>query len=195
MNLSTPVRELSLCAMDFETTGAVPGFPVEPWQVGMVAITNGRVVPESAFESWLRVAPDRPFNRRAPGRHAQIRDTLVQSPTMAELWPELEPRCVGVPIVAHNIGTERTMLTKSAPLHQFGPWVDTLALIRRVCPGLHSKALNDVVTALNLQSRLNELCPRAPHDALYDAFACAVLLEWLLSQPGWEQLPLRAVIA
>ena len=180
--------------MDFETTGAVPGFPVEPWQIGMVNICNGRIVPESAFESWLRIAPDRPFNRRAPGRHAQIRETLAQSPTMAELWPELEARCVGIPIVAHNIGTERTILTKSAPLHQFGPWIDTLALIRRAYPSLPSKALGEAVAALELQPRLDALCHRAPHDALYDAFACATLLEWLLSLPGWENLPLRAVI-
>ena len=40
-----------------------------------------------------------------------------------------------------------------------------------------------------LAPALERLCPgRAPHDALYDAFACALLLLKLLSFPGWSSL-------
>jgi hypothetical protein len=31
-------REARFSVIDFETTGAVPGFRVEPWQVGVVVI-------------------------------------------------------------------------------------------------------------------------------------------------------------
>ena len=104
----------TITALDFETTGAVPGPPDEPWQI--------------------------------------------------------------------------------APLHTFGPWIDTLALARRVRPDLTSHALADVCNALDLTPRLQELCPgRDWHDALYDAFACALICEYCLALPGWEQVSLAAL--
>jgi DNA polymerase III epsilon subunit-like protein len=39
------------------------------------------------------------------------------------------------------------------------------------------------------------LCPgRAAHDALYDAVACAVLLEHLLHLPAWTQCSLDTLV-
>lgn len=189
-------RDAVITALDFETTGAVAGWPVEPWQLGLVQIRQGRVDPSSARESLLRVDAGRPFNPRAPGRHASIRDELAVAPTLSDRWPELAPLFVGPALAAHNIGTERTLLTKQAPLHKLGPWVDTLALVRDAFPRLPSKALDDTIAALGLVDRVAAFCPgRAPHDALYDAFACAVLLEWLLALPGWEAVTLEAIAA
>ena len=161
-------REIVLTAIDFETTGSVPGFPVEPWQIGVVQIRNGRVAPETARERLLRIDPARPFHPQAPGRHALIRDTLAQSQTLPEAWPEFAPLLTQVPLIAHNIGTERTILTKTAPLHHFGPWIDTLQWSRYAYPTLPSKALEQVTEALGLTARIQSLCPRAPHDASRD---------------------------
>ncbi len=176
-------------AIDFETTGAVPGFPNEPWQVGVVSVhADGADRLGSSFESLLRVSPDRPFNKWAPGRHARIRAELAAAPALPDLWPELAPRLAG-PVVAHNAGTERSLLQASAPLHVPGPWIDTLALARRAWPAAPSHALEDLVPALGLLPRLQALLPgREPHDALYDAVACALLLLHLLDQPGWGSL-------
>jgi DNA polymerase-3 subunit epsilon len=183
-------------AIDFETTGAVPGLPNEPWQVGVVSFPadaadirhSSSVVRHSTFESLLRISPDRPFNKWAPGRHARLRSELAAAPALPDLWPELAPRLAG-PVVAHNVGTERSLLQSAAPLHVPGPWIDTLALARRAWPAAPSHALEDLVPALGLQSRLRALLPgREPHDALYDAFACALLLLHLLDQPGWGSL-------
>lgn len=181
-------------AIDFETTGVVPGLPNEPWQVGVVSVPAGAVrgpsfgVRHSSFDSLLRVAPDRPFNKWAPGRHARLRAELAAAPALPDLWPRLAPMLAG-PVVAHNVGTERTMLQAAAPLHVPGPWIDTLALARRAWPAAPSHALEDLVPALGLRPRLEALLPgREPHDALYDAFACALLLLHLLGQPGWGSL-------
>ncbi len=183
-----------ITVLDFETTGAVRGWPVEPWQVGMVRVRGGRVVSEERREHLLRVSEERPFNPRAPGRHARLRHELAQAPDLGLLWPELAPWVAGVPLVAHNVGTERSVLERAAPLHRFGPWIDTLRLVRQAYPQLASAALEDVVAALQLQPRLAALLPgRAPHDALYDAVACALLLEHFLSLPGWESVTVRAL--
>ena len=189
----TEARSARFAAVDFETTGAVPGYPVEPWQLGVVRLCNGAVRPEESFETLLRVG-DRPFNPRAPGRHAQLRGRLAEAPPPGELWPALSAWLTGVPIVAHNAGTERSVLTRLAPLHRLGPWIDTLALVRRAYPRLASKALEDVVAALGLAPRVRALCPgREAHDALFDAFACAVLLEHFLGLPGWERVTVEAL--
>ena len=50
----TLAREAVFTVIDFETTGSVPGWPVEPWQIGMVRMRNGKVVPEEAFDAWVK---------------------------------------------------------------------------------------------------------------------------------------------
>ena len=177
-------------SIDFETTGSVPGFRSEPWQIGLFAAGPGAFSRESISGSWLRIAVDRPFNRYAPGRHAQLRDVLAESPPLRDLLPDLLPLLAGRPLVAHNAGTERAMLADAFPMHRFGPWIDTLKLARRAWPGMASYALEDLVPALGLEAAVSGLCPEGwePHDARYDAVAAAVLLRHLLSQPGWTGL-------
>lgn len=174
---------MKITCIDFETTGSVPGYPNEPWQLGMVDVVDGAVVPDSRWETLFKVG-DRPFSPRAVGRYAEMREELAAAPAVFELWPELARRLVGVPLAAHNAGTERTVLTKLAPLTRFGPWVDTLKLGRKLYPKLASHKLGDFVCALGLQPRVDALCPgRTWHDALYDACAGAVLLEHFLALP------------
>lgn len=172
------LQNTAFTAIDFETTGSVPGWPNEPWQIGLCAFTPPDAAPPRLFSSFLRVSPTRPFNRFAPGRHALVRDELAAAPALPELWEEVSPRLCGIPLVAHNIGTERTILRAAAPLHRLGPWIDTLALSRRFLPGRASYALEDIIPDLGLQPAVAAIAPPglAPHDALYDAIACAVLL-------------------
>lgn len=179
--------------LDFESTGAVRGHADEPWQVGMVELKDGRVTGRF-HETYLRVAAERPFNPYAPGRHAQIRPVLAAAPPMAELWPVWRPWLEGRPLAAHNVGTEKKFLRRAAPMHEFGPWIDTLKLARRVRPDLAGHALADVCAALGLAPRAREICPdREWHDALFDAFASALVLEHCLALPGWENVGLDAL--
>ena len=186
-------RDVCLTVLDFETTGAVAGHPDEPWQVGMVELQAGRVTGRY-HESYLRVAAARPFNPYAPGRHAEIRHVLAAAPPLADLWPVWRPWLEGRPLAAHNIGTEKKFLQRVAPLHEFGPWIDTLKLARRVRPDLEGHSLAEVCEALGLVGRARELCPgREWHDALFDAFASALVLERGLALPGWEDVSVEAL--
>ena len=186
-------RQACLTVIDFETTGAVAGHPVEPWQVGIVRMRAGQICVAETFESFLYVGA-RPFNPHAPGRHAQLREELSRAPRGSEIWPALSTWVTQNILVAHNVGVERTVLTRLAPLHRFGPWLDTLKLARHAYPNLRSYALTDVLNALGLSDKVRSLCrEREPHDALFDAFACAALLEHLLGLPTWEHVTVSAL--
>lgn len=183
---SSPARDVEFTAIDFETTGTVPGWPVEPWQIGLCAMSvEGGV--RDVFSSYLHIDEGRPFNIYAPGRHATMRDTLAASPTLPDTWPMIADAILSRPIVAHNAGTERTMLRKAAPLHSPGPWIDTLRLSRIVFPSLASYALEDVVRHLGLSGQVEDIFGGTTyHDAAFDAVCCAAVLRHLLSLPGWE---------
>lgn len=186
-------REAILTVLDFESTGAVRGHADEPWQVGMVEMRGGRVT-SRCHESWLRVAADRPFNPYAPGRHAEIRGRLAAAPAMAELWPTWRPWLEGRALAAHNIGTERKFLRRAAPMHVMGPWIDTLRLARHARPDLEGHSLSEVCEAMGLVVRTREFCPgRDWHDALFDAFASALVLEHCLALPGWGDVTVEAL--
>lgn len=186
-------RDAILTVLDFESTGTVQGLPDEPWQVGMVEMREGRVTGRF-HESYLRVAAGRPFNPYAPGRHADLREVLASAPALPDLWPVWKPWLVNRPLAAHNIGTERKFLCRAAPLHRLGPWVDTLRLARRVRPDLEGHSLREVAEALGIAERTRGLCPgRDWHDALFDAFASALILEYCLALPGWQDVSIEAL--
>lgn len=182
-----PPPNFRAIAIDFESTGSVPGYANEPWQIGLVPI-EGRELGTARFESLLRVGP-RPFNRYAPGRHAVLRHEIAAAPSFHELGPQLLPRLTGTYLVAHHAGTERTLLAHAAPLHVFGPWIDTLVLARKAWPGLPSYELNALIEQFGLLDCVQAVCPgREAHDALYDAVACGLLFLFLWRQPGWDVL-------
>lgn len=190
-----PAREEVITAIDFEGTGAVKGYADEPWQVGVVLIRDGHIDVSSCFEHLLYVG-DRPFNRYAPGRHRALRSALQTSPSLPSLWPNLRPYLDGLPVVAHNVATEKRYLTKAFPLHVPRQWIDTLKLSKLAYPTLTSYKLEDVLHALGLIERWQHMLPhREAHDALFDAVGCAVLLAHLLEQPGWRNVTVDDLIA
>ncbi len=187
------VRDVMLTVLDFESTGIVRGHPDEPWQVAFVEMQGGCVTGRF-HENWLHVRADRPFNPYAPGRHAEIRTLLAGAPEMADLWPEWRPWLEGRPLVAHNMGTEKKILRRAAPMHKLGPWIDTLKLARHARPDLDGHSLAEVCEAMGLTARARAFCPgRSWHDALFDAFASALIVEHCLALPGWESVTLEAL--
>lgn len=186
--------DATITVLDFEGTGTVQDFPDEPWQIGIVQVRGGKLDPDSTFESLLRVG-DRPFNRYAPGRHAQLRNEMTTAPTLGTLWPQLRDRVEGPLLAAHNAATENRYLSEAFPLHPPRQWIDTLKLVRIAYPKLGSHKLEDLIDRMQLGERLQALAPgRTSHDALYDAIACALLLETILQLPGWEAVTVDALL-
>ncbi len=193
----TPARDCTYLALDFETTGHVAGFQNLPWQLGAVTLVRGTLSLEAPrFDTFLGVPLAHPFARHTPGQHRANREAIAEAPPFYEVWPALHARLAAAIPTAHNISTERTLLRRFAPMTNYPMWVDTLPLARHAYPGLGAYSLEALIPRLGLQERLLQLVPgRAPHDAFYDAVACALLLEHLLSLPGWGELPIGALAA
>lgn len=119
------------------------------------------------------------------------------------------------PFCAHNVAVEAGLIAtvwpwpKSCPnfaepeieAADWGPWLDTLRLYRRIYPGLESYGLEALVQTFDLQEELDRqahlFCPanrRRYHCALYDAMASALLLARLFSEPELESASLRWLI-
>ncbi len=195
MDLSVAIFDVEITVLDYESTGALAGYANEPWQIGLVSLKGGKIDADSMFESLLRVDAHRPFNPHAPGRHGLLRDKIATAPSPQKLWPEIKHRLTDQPLCAHNIATEKKFTRAAAPMHRFGPWLDTLKIARKAWPGCPSYALGDLVTQLGLTQEIDALClGRGVHDALYDAVASAKVLEHLLEQPGWGTVTLADLV-
>jgi len=139
-------------ALDFETTGCRDGATNEPWQLGVAVVRGAEIV---VWREWFFRSAFRP-----------------DAPTLMDQWEEIFPLLAGRRLVAHNIATERTLLTRLAPLTKWGPWVDTLKLARARYPKLPSYQLGDLCEAFGCVPQMDG---RTWHDGLYDAVACANL--------------------
>ena len=147
---------MEFAAIDFETTGYENGATNEPWQLGVALVRDGAIVETREFFFRTSLTPER--------------DTLMDQ------WADWQPLLAGRRLVAHNIATERTILTRVAPLTKWGPWTDTLKLARARYPKLPSYALGDLCEMFGLVPQLDG---RTWHDGLYDAIACANLARFL----------------
>lgn len=189
-------RDVNIVAIDFETTGQVQDQLNIPWQIGAVCIMKGLAYPKYRLSKYLRVPADYHFNPYTPGRWAELRNVLAECSSLQEEWPVLKPWLSGHCLLAHNVPTERKMLGQAFPMHEFGPWIDTLRIVRIAYPELESHALSDVLDYLKLTDRVSEECPDlAPHDACYDAMGCAFLFEYLISLPQWHDVSVEYLAA
>lgn len=143
---------MEFAAIDFETTGYENGEKNEPWQLGLALVRDGAVVETREWFFGTALTPD--------------------AQPIFDQWDDFAPHLIGRRLVAHNIATERTILTRLAPLTKWGPWVDTLKLARARYPKLPSYALGYLCAMFGC---VPDIPGRTWHDALFDAVACANL--------------------
>lgn len=149
---------MEFTALDFETTGYENGSANDPWQLGVAVVRDLEIVETREWFFGTPLTPD-------------------AEPLMAQ-WASFSPYLAARRLVAHNIATERTILTRTAPLTKWGPWTDTLKVAKARYPKLPSYALGDLCAAFGL---VPQMPGRTWHDALYDAVACARLACFLAS--------------
>lgn len=145
-------------------------------------------------------------------QHRIAERDLVGRERFDELWPLFsELRETGV-LCAHNMVVEDGLLRQvwpyprtspdffglGGPELNWGPWLDTLYIYRRIYPQLESHRLEDLVELFGLEKELRAraklYCPqgrRRYHSALYDALASALLLSRLYDEAELKRMTLH----
>lgn len=184
------IQDCRFCAIDFESAGATRGGTDTPVQVGMAvwSMAGGH---HEAFVSYIHT--DQPILWSAQKVHGITPADLRGAPTLSALWPEFRSRLAGAAVVAHGKGTEKRFL-RAFPGHGFGPWIDTLWIARAAWPDLPDHSLSALCEYLDLTPAVRALAPtRTWHDALFDAAASLVLLEYLCRAYDIATAPVEAL--
>jgi len=181
------IHEARFTAIDFESAGAARGMTDQPVQIGMAEWTmkGGH---GDAYVSYLQST--QPIQWSAQKVHGITTAHLADAPSLLMLWPEVKKRLAGAVVVAHGKGTEKRFL-RAFPGHGFGPWIDTLLLARAAWPDLKDHSLGSLCEAHGLTKKIRDLVPaKSWHDALFDAVASLVLLEYLIVSMDLSHEPL-----
>lgn len=188
---SAPIREVTFCAIDFESAGTARGQTDAPIQIGMVT-WKPATHQYDLFVSYLHT--DQPIHWSAQKVHGISPDHLLGAPTLLSLWPELKSRLANSIVVAHSKGTEKRFL-RTFPGHGFGPWIDTLHLARAAWPEMAKHTLGNVCESLGLFEKINSHVPdKQWHDALFDARASIELLAYLIEAHDLLDAPIDVLL-
>ena len=176
--LGTPLRDVTFCVVDLETTGGAPGVS-SITEIGAVKVRGGEVLGE--FQSLVNpYEPIPPFIAVLTG----ITDGMVaSSPGIAAVLPaflEFSRNCV---LVAHNAPFDVGFLRHDARVHAYD-WpdfgvVDTALLARRVLTA--DEAPN---CKLGTLARIFRAATTPNHRALSDARATVDVLHGLFERIG-----------
>lgn len=185
------IADCTFAAIDFESAGAERGKTDVPVQIGMAtwSVTSSHA---DHFTSYIHT--DNPITWAAQKVHGISSEDLADAPQLMLLWPMIKKTLSSRVVVAHGHGTEKRYL-RAFPAHGFGPWVDTLLLSRAAWPELASHALGDLCEHFQLTKSISQLVTNKTwHDALYDATASLILLEYLITDFDLESSPIELLI-
>lgn len=183
---TTPVAEIPLLAIDFETTGLVPGTD-HVLSVGMVDVTGLRI-PLGSAENFL-VNPGQEVGQSAV-IHQITDDELANGCTSEEALDRIFDRLAGKVLLAHHAVVEVGFLAAAVKrIHGVAvdiPAVDTLTLGHRAL-GFDEDHPRDAMRLWKLRVRAG-LPSYKGHDAVVDALACAELYLALAQELGIKDL-------
>jgi DNA polymerase-3 subunit epsilon len=181
---------MDFVAFDLETTGFLPGVD-KLVEIGAVKFQQGQ--PVAVFATLIDPETSIP---EGASRVNGITDAMVVGkPKIQTLLDPLAEFCGDLPMVAHNAPFDFQFL--SADIKKFesraarGPVLDTLALSRKLFPGLPNHKLGTLVEHLKIPATQFH---RAEQDACY----CGQLFWTILLRMGGEQgrfPPLENLIA
>lgn len=180
----TPLAEVPLLAMDFETTGLNPGQDGIV-SIGLLPMTLSRISC-SAAKHWI-LKPRFELRQESVVIHRITHSDIAAAPDLLSILPELLQLMAGRVMIVHHRGVEQNFLNAALKLRlQEGicfPVIDTMELesrLHRVKPvGFWASLFGRQQVSVRLadsRSRYN-LPAYRPHHAVTDALACAELLQ------------------
>lgn len=198
VDAETPISEVPLLAVDFETTGFHPQRS-SIVSIGLVPMSLNRIRCQEA-KHWI-VKPLSGLNQESVVVHGITHSDIQQAPDLRRILDELLEAFTGHVIVVHHRGIERPFLDAALKARvkegiEF-PVVDTMELEAR----LHRKKafswwrrlLGQQPISIRLADSRNRygLPWYRPHDALTDALATAELLQAQIAHHFSPETPIK----
>ena len=158
---------LDFVAIDFETANRRHG---SPCQVGLALVHDGRI--QDTWGSLMRPPYGYGwFDPNCTEVHGIVERDLEGQPGFEDLWPAIETRLTGHPVMAHNAAFDIAVIRESTSHCGFEwPTLDfgcSLLLARRHYD-LPEHTLDAVAAAAGIPLDCH-------HDAVHDAVACALI--------------------
>lgn len=193
----TPVSDIPMVAMDFETTGLDP-HSCDIVSIGLLPFSMHRIY-ASESKHWL-LSPKQPLSEDSIIFHGITHSDIDAAPNFAEVFDDLLEALTGKVVVVHCREIEQQFLSRRCqeltgePL--YFPTVDTMELEARALEGRRGaldKFLRRPLGSLNLaDARLRYSLPTyQAHHALTDAQATAELLQAQIAYHYRPDTPIR----
>lgn len=151
-------------ALDFETANRKQ----YPCAAGVAVVKNGQIV----SRDYTLINPESSFDDICINVHGITPEQVEGAPTFPEFLAKWSAFMRHYPVVAHNMGTERSALEKSCARYKLAlprvTFYDTLQLYRANYPGKESYTLDALCSERGIELE--------HHNALSDAVGCAELM-------------------
>ncbi|MBS3804131.1 MAG: 3'-5' exonuclease [Oleiphilaceae bacterium] len=192
----TPISEVPMVALDFETTGLDPDAH-SIVSIGLIPMTLKRIYCRGAHHWILR--PSLPLQQESVTIHGITHTDIAQAPDLAEILEEFLPAMAGKVMVVHHRGIERPFLDVALQWRlregiEF-PVIDTMAIEAHINPRRKLSWIGRLRGGRPVSIRLPDARARyglphyAPHHALVDALASAELLQAQIQTHYSEDTP------
>tara|TARA_R110002049_G_scaffold114812_4_gene266150 strand:+ start:4838 stop:5560 length:723 start_codon:yes stop_codon:yes gene_type:complete len=178
----TPLAELPLVAMDFETTGLDPHHN-EIISIGLVPFTLAGIRPADGYYQVIK--PSGPLTEASITLHRITHSQVAQAPPLPQVLDEVIGQLIGRVVVVHYRGIERPFLNRAAERvwgeHCLFPLIDTMAIEARWERETWSKKVRHWLGMQSASIRLGDSRQRyglpaySCHHAKLDAVATAEL--------------------
>lgn len=196
----TPMAEVPMVALDFETTGLDPD-QHSIVSVGLVPFTLNRISLPGA-RHWV-VRPPLPLHQESVTIHGITHSDIEHAPDFGDILEELLPALAGKVVVVHYRAIERPFFNVAMNWRlkegiDF-PVIDTMAneahLHPKRNPSVWQRWMGKKPVSIRLgDSRLRYHLPHYPgHNALIDAIATAELLQAQVHHHFGSETPVRAL--
>ncbi|WP_404366706.1 3'-5' exonuclease [Marinobacter sp.] len=193
---STPVAEVPMVALDFETTGLDPN-EHSIVSIGLVPMNLQRIHCQQA-KHWI-VRPPLPLQQKSITIHGITHSDIDQAPDLAEILDDLLAALAGRVVVVHHRGIERPFLDVALRWRlregiEF-PVIDTMAIEAAIHPRRQPGWFDRIRGKSPVSIRLPDCRERyglpyySPHHALSDALASAELLQAQIQYHFSEKTP------
>lgn len=196
----TPMAEVPLVAMDFETTGLDPN-QHSIVSIGLTPLSLNRIYNRDA-RHWV-VRPPLPLHQHSITFHGITHADIDQAPDLSDILEELLPALAGKVVVVHHRGIERPFLDVALKWRlnegiRF-PVIDTMAIEAHLhphrMPGWFQRLRGQRPISIRLaDARARYGLPHyTPHHALTDALASAELLQAQIQHHFGPHTPVDAL--